>query len=338
MNDKKKILYPLRINSPAPIPTIHRNIGTHLQNEFDFIALYGSKFGDIENFSPFTLKIDNRWTRIRRLKKILDLYSTEFDLIHTGMSGFKSHPYLISLSSLRGVRHIHTHHSATPEHYKKQKILSENADIVTSVSEFVSGWVNREFETPEVQIIPNGVDIQQYSQNLDSTERNHILYVGRLVEQKHPELIIDIAERCDKWKFFICGEGPLLERLKSAAPSNVSFLGYLSSEELAKKYARCAVTLCPYENEGFGMVVLESMAAGSPVVGFDSGSLSSLITPQSGTLCSSLNPQEWLDAIAYVRENHDEFSPRSRAMDFQWPKIAQQYRNVYYQLINSNNE
>jgi len=156
-----------------------------------------------------------------------------------------------------------------------------------------------------------------------------------LVDRKHPELIIELAKRRTDLKFAIRGNGPLKEKLEHRVPANVEFLDHLSKTALIKEYSRASVTICPYENEGFGMVVIEAMASGTPVVGLDSGSLSSLITSKSGELCSTLDVNEWSQTFVQVRDSINQYDPRARSQDFTWDHVAQEYKTVYRNVLGS---
>jgi glycosyltransferase involved in cell wall biosynthesis len=75
-----------------------------------------------------------------------------------------------------------------------------------------------------VRFIPNGIDIQQVNPNMAETEKDRFLYIGRLIERKHPELIVELAKRCSDMEFVIRGDGPLLEKIKSSATWNIEFI------------------------------------------------------------------------------------------------------------------
>jgi hypothetical protein len=140
MMSENTILYPVRINSPSPIQTIHRRVGQQLQNQFEFVSFIGEEFKQRNNFVSNLVPINSRWSNTRKFLQLIKLYAADYDIIHTGMAGIKCHPYLVSLATKRGVKHVHTHHSATPKNYYGQRYLSESADIVVAVSEFVANW------------------------------------------------------------------------------------------------------------------------------------------------------------------------------------------------------
>ena len=333
-NNKEHILCPVRLNSPGPIQTIHRQVAKKLQEEYEFYGLNGVSIDNTTDISFSTLPVDSTYPRYKRGFTLLRLYLLNCDIVHTGASGYKTHPLLLRLADIRGAVHIHTHHTTTPKNYEQQRWLANHADCVTAVSQFVADWAKDEFGLTKVTVIPNGVDRDKFRPDMATTNENHILFVGRLVDRKHPELIIELAKQRTDLKFVIRGNGFLKEKLERRAPANVEFLGHLSETALIEEYSRASVTVCPYENEGFGMVVIESMSSGTPVIGLDSGNLSSIIkNDQNGILCEALDIEEWIAALECVQTNRERFEPRESIKQYSWDIVASSYEAVYDELV-----
>lgn len=333
-SDEVHILCPVRLNSPGPIQTIHRQVAKKLQEEYEFYGLSGVSINNTTDVPFYTLPIDSTNPRYERGFTLLKLYLSNYDIVHTGASGYKTHPLLLRLADMRGATHIHTHHTTILKNYEQQRWLANHAECVTAVSQFVADWAKNEFGLSEVTVISNGVDCDEFRPDMAATNENYVLFVGRLVETKHPELIIEIAKRRTDLKFAICGDGPLKDKLERRSPPNVEFFGHLSETALIKEYSRASVTICPYENEGFGMVVIESMSSGTPVIGLDSGNLSTIIkTNRNGALCASLNLNEWLDTLEFVRTNLSLFEPRKNAKKYSWNNVASSYGKLYDNLM-----
>ncbi|MFB6186295.1 MAG: glycosyltransferase family 4 protein, partial [Halobacteriaceae archaeon] len=239
-----RILHPLRIDSEAPIQTIHRQITNGLQEEeFESVALSSDDQDSCGADSITTVPINHEWSTYRKGVQLLHLYSSNPDLVHTGASGIKSHPLLIFMASVCGAKHIHTHHTVTPSNYGKQRWLAEHADAVTAVSQFVANWARDEFDISNVEVIPNGVNLERFHPDVAQRESERILYVGRFADRKHPEIVIELAKRNSEFNFIIRGNGPLQENLKQKAPSNVTFLDRLSEKELSRQFAQAAIVL-----------------------------------------------------------------------------------------------
>ncbi|HXQ28898.1 MAG TPA: glycosyltransferase family 1 protein [Gemmatimonadales bacterium] len=104
-----------------------------------------------------------------------------------------------------------------------------------------------------------------------------VLHVGRLAPEKNLDILIaswrDARERVgDRATFVVAGEGPLRERIAAELPF-VRWLGFLSREELARLYASADLCVLPSHTETCGLVALEAMASGIPVIAADAGGL-----------------------------------------------------------------
>ena len=111
------------------------------------------------------------------------------------------------------------------------------------------------------------------------TPRDTYLVVSTLAAYKRIELAIEACARAGK-RLTIVGEGPDRRRLQRLSGPTVTFLGYRPQEEMAALYANARATLFPGE-EDFGLVPIESMACGTPVIAYRGGG--ALETLQEGT-------------------------------------------------------
>jgi len=332
-----RILYPVCIDSHGPIGTIYREVGKRLPHQIT--AFSKNKDIDVELGGISTISVGENM-----LSRVIDyirtnLSASNFDLIHTGP--IKQNIITIIGKMGSTTSHIHTIHNAEwgldrgvyPFFYRR--IMTSSSDQLTTVSPFVSSIAQQQsFLIKNPTVIPNGVDTRKFHPNLTPTNENLVLFIGRLCKRKNPEFILKLAKKHTDLVFAIRGEGPLKGKLINRAPNNVVFLDQLTEIELAKTFSKACVTLCPYRNEGFGMVAIESMAAGTPVIGLRSGNLPELITNSSGYLCSKLTLQEWSQKLEGMIQRVNEFDPRSRAERFDWDRIANEYDDIYRKMQN----
>jgi glycosyltransferase involved in cell wall biosynthesis len=123
-----------------------------------------------------------------------------------------------------------------------------------------------------------------------------LLYVGRLSPEKDIERIKPMLQALAGARLALIGDGPhrkVLERHFAGLP--VYFAGFLRGEELAAAYASSDVFVMPSRTETLGLVVLEAMSSGLPVVGARAGGVPELIRAGTGSLFES--DREAIDAI-----------------------------------------
>ncbi|MEK6650188.1 MAG: glycosyltransferase [Bacteroidota bacterium] len=119
----------------------------------------------------------------------------------------------------------------------------------------------------DAEVIFPPVDVDRFTVSLEP--REYFLMVTAMVPYKRVDLAVEAFNRSGK-KLLIVGKGPDLERLRAIAHPNVEFLGWRSDEELARLYRKAIALVFPGE-EDFGIVPLEAMASGTPVIAFAKG-------------------------------------------------------------------
>ncbi len=154
-------------------------------------------------------------------------------------------------------------------------------------------------KSKKISIHPNWIDTDFFSpQNIEKKE-NHILFVGRLSEQKNLPMLIDALKGSD-FILDIVGCGELKQDLENLAKNNnvkVNFLGLLPNDELPNIYNSYPVFVLPSYYEGNPKTLLEAMACGVAVIGTDVSGISSVIKHEQNGLLSNLNPSDLRDAI-----------------------------------------
>lgn len=119
-----------------------------------------------------------------------------------------------------------------------------------------------------------------------------LLFVGHLEQRKNPSALLDVAAAlygCVQFELTIVGKGPELAALKFRChdqpwASVVSFLGEVSDAEKLKQYAKADLFVFPSRQEGFGLVLCEAMAAGVPVLAFNTSAMPEIVQPGTGFL------------------------------------------------------
>jgi glycosyltransferase involved in cell wall biosynthesis len=141
-----------------------------------------------------------------------------------------------------------------------------------------------------VHVWQRGVDTELFHPDLASIEmrsrlsQNHpesplLLYVGRLSAEKEIERIKPILEAIPQARLALVGDGPHRQTLeKHFAGTNTHFVGYLIGQELGAAFASADAFIFPSRTETLGLVLLEAMAAGCPVVAARSGGIPDIVT------------------------------------------------------------
>ena len=136
------------------------------------------------------------------------------------------------------------------------------------------------------------------------------LFVGRVSYEKNIDAFLKLDVPGTK---VVCGVGPLEVSLRERYP-HVRWLGLLPRDELAQVYAAADVFVMPSQSETFGLVMLESMACGTPVAAFPvEGPLEVMGAPARGGVLDNDLAAGWYRALALPRHE-----ARARAMDFSW--------------------
>jgi glycosyltransferase involved in cell wall biosynthesis len=203
--------------------------------------------------------------------------------------------------------------------------------------------------------IPNGIDIKKFSKEFDKEEirrvlgvpkeKKLILYVGRISLEKKIEVLLkaySMIEREDTL-LYVVGSGPQLEEYKSLARSfrikNVTFWGGVPDNLLLPLYYASDLFVCPSDTETFGVVFLEAMACGLPLIGADAAGAKEIVIEGKNGLRFKPNSARSL-AMKLRRLLKDErvrkrMSKNSREIvkGYSIEKIARRYINLYSLLL-----
>ncbi len=130
----------------------------------------------------------------------------------------------------------------------------------------------------------------------DEEISDYYLMVGELVAYKRPDLAIEAFNRTGK-KLVIIGGGEMLKQLKALANPNVTFLGSQPFEQLKHHYSRCKALIFPGE-EDFGIVPVEAMASGRPVIAYGKGgALETVVDGVTGVFFKAQSVEAIIDAV-----------------------------------------
>jgi glycosyltransferase involved in cell wall biosynthesis len=200
-----------------------------------------------------------------------------------------------------------------------------------------------------------GVDTELFRPELRSAEMrsrlhgchadsgNLLLYIGRLSAEKQIERIRPVLERMPEARLALVGDGPHRQQLERIFDGTATtFVGYLAGEELAAAYASGDAFLFPSSTETLGLVLLEAMAAGCPVVGAKRGGIPDIVSDGlNGCLYDPDRPDSLIEAVQRLLGDEAtrrdlRHSARQEAERWGWAGATEQLRDYYRQVLGQN--
>lgn len=152
----------------------------------------------------------------------------------------------------------------------RDRAVARGATQYVATSAAVQARVAAFYGLADVPIVPPPVDTSIFRLAGDSKDREYFLWVGRIVEPyKRLELTLRAFDSLP-YRLVVAGDGRDRERLMATAGGNVTFVGWQNDEQLAELYRGAAGLIFPSEDD-FGIVPLESMACGAPVIAYRAG-------------------------------------------------------------------
>jgi len=202
-----------------------------------------------------------------------------------------------------------------------------------------------------VDLWQRGVDTEMYQPQFATKEMRDrltqgkpdsplLLYVGRLGAEKEIECIKPVLEAIPNARLALVGDGPHRQTLEQYfAGTPTYFVGYLRGQELASAYASADAFIFPSRTETLGLVLLEAMAAGTPVVAARSGGIPDIVT--DGVNGYLFDPADEQGAIAatqrlFARPQERETlrqNARNEAERWGWAAATHQLRRYYQSVI-----
>ena len=215
----------------------------------------------------------------------------------------------------------------------------------------------------DTQVIPMGVDTNLFSraEKVDITRKKYeidgdvLLFVGRLIRVKGVYYLIKalpkVLKRYPKTKLLIVGSGPEKRRLIQLCAeltiiNSVVFINEVLQEDLIPLYSMADLLVLPSimditgETEGLGVVLLEAMACGVPVIGSNVGGIKDIIIDgETGLLSEQKNSDSIAEKIIQLlsdeqlRKKVIENGFKLVKDNFTWEAISDRFLNVYLEVI-----
>ncbi len=341
-------------------------------------AVNGSHFYRVD---PFPYQVGNFYANTAQTNVMLEAACQQiidavgpFDLIH-------AHDWLVAFAAVavKHSRHLpllstihatemgrnrgHLYEEMQRDiHMAEWRLVFESWRVI-ACSNYMAGEVRDYFGAPpeKIDIVPNGVDprpfdrlngqdLRSFRSGLARPEQKIVFYVGRLVWEKGLQVLVDAAPQIvaqyPNVRFVIAGGGDFrFELAERARQKGVGewflFPGRISDDDRDRLYKVADCAVFPSLYEPFGIVALEAMAAGTPVVTTDTGGLAEVINlHENGLKVHPDDPASLAWGILHTLQ-HPDWS-QSRAVQarkdvdalYNWDRIAKMTKEVYEHIVD----
>ena len=242
---------------------------------------------------------------------------------------------------------------------KWEELLIQHSDVLIVCSMYMKKVVEKRISgEKKVYIIPNGADLsdEESSSVQDFINRRSfshlVLFLGRMVPEKGITTLIDAAKKIHETYpeclFILAGKGPYLSDYKALVrkeglEKHMLFIGYVNEREKATLLKRCDMLVVPSNYEPFGIVAIEGMAAGKPVIAARTGGLSSIINDgETGFLFEPENVSNLSEKISTLIEDPTlceklgEKASYEVKQKYNWEDVRDQTEAVYETTVTTS--
>ena len=238
--------------------------------------------------------------------------------------------------------------------------LTWEARRIVTCSRFMRAQVLDSFGPPaaDVDVVPNGValrdfelpddEVAAFRRTLAPAGTNVVLFAGRLEYEKGVQTVLDalddLEDRVGPTVFLVAGVGTYSDELHARVEElgledRVRFTGFLHDHELRLHYAAADVAVAPSIYEPFGLVAIEAMACGTPVVVGDTGGLREIVAGGHGLRFTPQDADELADELERVLSDEElatrlvRRGRRRIATRYDWHRVAEATLDVYERAV-----
>ncbi|MFN6991826.1 MAG: glycosyltransferase [Fervidobacterium sp.] len=318
---------------------------------------------------PFLLEKQHRVVFANHLKMVEFAEKNSIDIIH-------SHdPLALGIRALKIQRvlklpHVHTYHTLLTEyrHYvpppltPDRKTVEEfsrwfcdKVNIVIAPTEEIKNELIKYKVQRPIEVLPTGIDTQEFSKppTLDVRHIYNIpkdaivlMYAGRLSKEKNLEFLFRVVGRYLKehlqgW-FLVVGDGPERKELEELAEElgitqRTVFTGYVPHKEIKEYYKASDLFVFSSLTETQGLVVLEALASGTPVVAIAYKGIANVLVNGEGAVTTGINEDEFYNAIVKAIDEKEVLSKKGiEYVEKYWSmnKMADRLEEIYSKAID----
>ena len=365
---------PLKIGIVSPYGYPHPGgVNEHVRHTYDSMRAMGhdvwiitSKYGRERESEGHVIRLGTGWAapangsvgRVtlglrfkRQARELLDAHRFDILHFHEPLVPFLS-PTILDASETVNVATFHAFGGFSPSYWIGRRFAGRLADKLhgrIAVSGAARHFISRYFPG-EYRIIPNGVDLERYADAEPFEELRdgtlNILFVGRFEERKGLIHLLKAYHRLRKRKvdarLLVVGAGPKEREYRRFVGlrgiRDVEWLGRVSDEDKVRYFASADVYCAPNTGqESFGIVLLEAMAAGVPIVASDIHGFKNVMQRNvQGILVEPRNHRALAAALYALARDPDlrhemGDAGRLRAPDYTWDRVTERIVDFYYE-------
>jgi len=310
--------------------------GLHKESDQEIVKTY--RFSELHSLYRFEALNNRHWFRLG--EKLFKLYETEEgkpDIIHAH-SALLAGSLASHLKRKFDIPYLLTEHSNI---YAMNKLKDSRRELATEAFQNASlniavspqlGQTIKEKICADIQFkwIPNLVsdyfESHITSKEILAVKRQRLnfqsdctfLNVALMTEKKGQFDLIESFSKAfskhDKVELYIGGEGPLLPKLKEKVielnlQNRIFFLGRLTRQEVAQHMLNSDVFILSSHYETFGVVLVEALACGTPVIATKCGGPECIVNSSNGILVNPKNIEQLVEAMLYMKDHKEQYDP-----------------------------
>jgi phosphatidyl-myo-inositol alpha-mannosyltransferase len=365
---------PLKVGIVSPYGYPHPGgVNEHVRHTYDAMSRMGhdvwvitSKYGRERESEGRVIRLGTGWAapangsvgrvtlglRFKRQAREV-LAEHRFDILHfhEPFVPFLS-PTMLDASETVNIATFHAFGGFSPSYWIGSRFAGRLANLLhgrIAVSGAARHFINRYFPG-DYRIIPNGVDLDKFANAEPFEELRdgtlNILFVGRFEERKGLIHLLKAYHRLRKRKvdarLLVVGAGPKEREYRRFVGlrgiRDVEWLGRVSDEDKVRYFASADIYCAPNTGqESFGIVLLEAMAAGVPIVASDIHGFKKVVERNvQGLLVEPRNPRALAAALYSLARDPDlrhemGDAGRARAPEFTWDRVTERIVDFYYE-------